>query len=74
MNTTGTTPAGREGGSPDGRRSAQATAKNIVEAMLNAARAQLAETSEDSFATRCDLHRRIRDLTLAPAPAAVAVC
>ena len=45
--------------------SAQAAAKNIVEAVLNAARAQLAETSEDSFATRCDLHRRSQDLTWA---------
>ncbi len=65
MNATETTLAGQEGGSPDGMASAQAAAKNIVEAMLNAARTQLAETSEDSFAIRCDLHRRIQNLAIA---------
>ena len=44
---------------------AQAAANDRVQAMLDTTRAQLADTSEDSYATRSGLHRRISDLAFA---------
>ena len=44
---------------------AQSAAKDTIQAMLNGTYTQVAGTCEDSYATRFDLHRRIRDLTFA---------